>query len=78
MTVILFLVTLKYWPAIGNLTLVVFAIWLLTTILGIYLFTIGRGRTWKLQVENEILAKRIEQFMLKDKLNALIEGPDEI
>lgn len=64
----------EYWPCFTALIVHVIVL------SGIYLFFARRRNAGaeRLQRENDILAKRIEQFKLQDKLNELQEGPDEI
>lgn len=50
----------------------------IVTLTGIYLFVVRRHRVARFKAETEILTEKVKQFELKEKLNALKEGPNEI
>lgn len=50
----------------------------IVTLTSIYLFFARQRRVARLKAETEILAEKVKQFELKEKLNVLKEGPNEI
>ena len=50
----------------------------IVTLTGIYLFFVRQRRVNRLKAETEILTEKVKQFELKEKLNVLKEGPNEV
>lgn len=58
-----------------SLFLQIFAV---SVLAGGVIFIAGNWREWKIHMENRILKKVLEKLELQRKINAILDGPDEI